>query len=148
MIGGSGGNRVRLAADLFDRGKCVLPALPDPDVEAGWVEPHVRAHDPREKDVADLVVDDVGPLHPALLHEDAAKAESGGNGRDLTRVVRLHPADRDERVAPLRERICGEVLELADLVAAVRQARVAVLPLRPDVDHTTQVLAQPLESMN
>src|SRR5207247_7053403 len=148
MVGRSGRNRVRLATNLLDRRKCILPALPDPDVEAGWVEPHVRTHDPREEDVADLVVDDVGPVHPVLLHEDAAKAESGRRGRDLTRVVRLHAADRHERVAPLREGICGEVLELPYLVAAVRQARVAVLPLRPDVDRTAQVLAQPLESMD
>ena len=83
-----------------------------------------------------------------LLHEDAAKAEAGRHGRDLTCVVRLDAADRDERVAPLRDRICREVLELAHLVAAVGQPGVAVLPLRPDVDRATQVLAQPLEPMD
>ena len=148
MVGGAGRNRIRLAAALLDRRECVLPAPPDPDVEAGRVEPHVRTHDPREEDVADLVVDDVRPFHPALLHEDATKAKPCRDGRDLTGVVRLHAADRDERVAPLREGVGGEVLELAHLVAAVRQARVAVLSLRPDVDGATEMLAQPLESMD
>jgi hypothetical protein len=63
-------------------------------------------------------------------------------------VVRLHAADRDERVAPLRERVRGEVLELAHLVAAVREARVTVLALRPDVDAAAEVLAQALEPMD
>jgi hypothetical protein len=63
-------------------------------------------------------------------------------------VVRLHTADRDKRVAPLRDGVCGEVLELAHLVAAVRQTRVAVLPLRPDLDRATEMLTQPLESMD
>jgi hypothetical protein len=148
VVGAAGRNRVWLAAALLDRRECVLPALPDPDVEARRVEPHVRTHDPREEDVADLVVDDVRPLDPVLLHEDATKAESRGDGRDLTCVVRLHAADRDIRVAPLREGICGEVLELAHLVAAVRKPRVAVLPLRPDVDIATEMLAQPLQSMD
>ena len=112
------------------------------------VEPHVRAHDPREEDVADLVVDGVGPLDPVLLHEDAAEAEPRGDGRDLAGVVRLHAADRDERVAALRECVGGEVLELAHLVAAVGQARVAVLALGPDLDRAAEVLAQPLQPVD
>ena len=148
VVGGAGRNRIRLAARLLDRRERVLPAPSDPDVEAGRVEPHVRTHDPREEDVADLVVDDVRPVHPVLLHEDAPKAEPCRDGRDLTGVVRLHAADRDERVAPLRERVRGEVLELAHLVAAVGQARVAVLPLRPELDRAAEMLAQPLEPMD
>jgi hypothetical protein len=57
-------------------------------------------------------------------------------------------ADRDERVAPLREGVSGEVFELAHLVAAVREARVAVFPLRPDVDRVAEMLAQSRESMH
>jgi hypothetical protein len=63
-------------------------------------------------------------------------------------VVRLHTADRDERVAPLREGVRSEVLELAHLVAAVRKTRVAVLALRPDVDVAAEVLTEPLETMD
>jgi len=36
-------------------------------------------------------------------------------------VVRLDPADRNERVAALREGVCHQVLELAGLVAAERE---------------------------
>ena len=71
-----------------------------------------------------------------------------GDRRDLARVVRLHAADRDERVAALRERVGREVLELARLVAAVREAAVAVLALRPDLDASAEVLAQPLEPVH
>ena len=48
--------------DLVER---LLPAAPEADVEAGVVEPHVGAHDPRQQDVADPVVDGVGPVDPA-----------------------------------------------------------------------------------
>jgi hypothetical protein len=63
-------------------------------------------------------------------------------------VVRLHAPDRDERVAPLRQRVRGKVFELAHLVAAVRKAGVAVLALRPDVDLAAEVLAQALETVD
>ena len=70
------------------------------------------------------------------------------DGRDLARVVRLDAADRDERVAALRERVGGEVLELAHLVAAVGEPGVAVLALGPDLDPAAEVLAQPLEPVD
>src|SRR5207302_6947307 len=67
---------------------------------------------------------------------------------DLTRVVRLHAAYRHERVAALRERFGGEVLELARLVAAVRESGVAVVPFRPDLDAAAELLTQPFETMH
>ena len=33
-----------------DRRECVLPVSPDPDFEAGRVEPNVRTHGPREEE--------------------------------------------------------------------------------------------------
>jgi len=83
-----------------------------------------------------------------LLDEDAAEPEAGGDRSDLARVVRLDTADRDQRVAALRERVGGEVLQLARLVASVGETRVAVLPLRPDLDAAAEVLAQPLEAVD
>ena len=79
-----------------------------------------------------------------LLHEHATKPEAGGDGRDLPRVVRLDAADRDERVASLREGVRGQVLELARLVAAVGEPGVAVLALRPQLDPTTEMLLEAL----
>ena len=148
VVGCAGRDRVRLAPTLLDVGERLLPARPDPDVEAARVEPHVRAHDPRQEDVPDLVVDGVRPLDPVLLHEDAAEPEVRRDGCDLARVVRLHAADRDERVAALRERVGGEVLELAHLVAAVREAGVAVLALHPDVDRAPELLGEPSQRMH
>ena len=43
---------------------------------------------------------------------------------------------------PARERVRGEVLELAHLVAAVREPGVAVLALGPDLDPAAEVLAR------
>ena len=83
-----------------------------------------------------------------LLHQDTTEPELRGDSGDLPRVVRLHAADRDERVAALRERVSDQVLQLPRLVAAVREARVAVLALRPDLDLAAEVLAQPLEPMH
>src|SRR5205807_5996694 len=53
MVGRTGGDRVRLAATLLDLGERLLPARPKADVEAGAIEAHVGAHDPREQDVPD-----------------------------------------------------------------------------------------------
>ena len=63
-------------------------------------------------------------------------------------MVRLDAADRDERVAALRERVGSEVLELPDLVAAVCQARVAIVALRPDLNPSTQILLEPFEPVD
>ena len=144
----AGGDRVRLSTALLDGRERVLPALADPDVESSRIEPHVGAHDPREEDVADLVVDGVGPLDPVLLDEHAAQAETRGDRRDLARVVGLHATDRHERVAALREGLGHEVLELADLVAPVGEARVAVLALGPDLHLASEVLLEALEPMD
>src|SRR5579885_536174 len=141
-------DRVGRSAGGAHRVERLLPARPERDVEARVDEAHIGAHQPREEDVADLVVDRVGPVDPMLLHEHALQAEPRGDSRDLSRVVRLHAADRDERVAALRQRVRGEVLELAYLVAAERQTGVAILALRPDVDATAEVLAEPLETVH
>src|SRR5262249_53473223 len=85
---------------------------------------------------------------PVLLHEHAAEPEVRGDGGDLARVVRLDAADRDERVAAGGERVGDEVLELAHLVAAVREPRVAVVALRPELDLAAEVRAQPLEPVD
>ena len=142
VVGGAGRDRVRLAAALADVVERLFPALAEPDVEARVGQPHVGAHDPREEDVADLLVAGVVPVDPVLLHEHAGEAEVRRDRRDLARVVRLDAADRDERVAALRERVGSEVLELAHLVAAVGEAGVAVLALGPDLDLAAEVLAR------
>ena len=96
--------------------RSALPGASDADVEGGRVQPHVRAHDPRQEDVADLVVDGVVPIDPLLLDEATFEAELRCDGRDLAGVVRLDPADRDQRVGSLRECVGDKVLKLADLV--------------------------------
>ena len=58
-------DRVRRAAGRLDVGDRLLPALLEADPEPGRVEPHVGAHEAAELDVADAVVDDVGPVDPA-----------------------------------------------------------------------------------
>ena len=70
----AGRDRVRRAAGGLDVGERLLPALLEADPEPGPHEAHVGAHDPAELDVAHAVVDDVGPVDPALLHEHAAHA--------------------------------------------------------------------------
>ncbi len=122
MVGASRRDCVRPAASLGDGRERFLEARPEADIETGCDEPHVRAHDPREEDVPDTVVDDVRPVDPVLADDDAAEPESSGGGRNLAGVVRLDAADRDERVAALRECVGGEVLELPHLVAPVRQS--------------------------
>ena len=90
----------------------------------------------------------VWPIDPVLLHGDRPQTEVRGHAGHRPGVVRLHSADRHERVAALGERVGHQVLELAHLVAAEGDARVAVLALRPDLDLTAQVLAQAAERMD
>jgi glucose-6-phosphate 1-dehydrogenase len=62
-------------------------------------------------------------------------------------VVRLHAADRDERVGALRDGVRDEVLELAGLVAAECEPGVAVVALRPE-RRTAELRRQPLQPVD
>ena len=73
--------------------------------------------------------------------------EVRGDGGDLPGVVGLVAADGDERVGAAGEGVGDDVLQLADLVAAVGQAAVDVLALGPDLG-AAQVLGQPLQVLD
>ena len=58
MVGGAGRDRVRrTAARARTSSSACLPAVLEPDAETGLDQLDVRAHDPRQQDVADPVVD-------------------------------------------------------------------------------------------
>ena len=107
----------------------------------------IGAHEAAQLNVADAVVHDIGPVDPAFLDEHTAHAGASRRGGDLARVVGLHAADRHQRVAALRERVGDEVLQLAQLVAAVCEAAVAVVALGPERS-SAQVRGQPLEPVH
>src|SRR6185369_3710033 len=100
------------------------------------------------QDVADTVIDTVVPVDPAFLHQTAFHAELGGHGCDLARVVGLHPADGDQRVAILRDRFRHQIFELAHLVAAEGEAGIAILALGPDLDPPAEMVAEPLQLLD
>ncbi len=146
--GGAGGNGVRLAArrlDLVDR---LLPALADADVEAVVDQPHVGAHDAREHDVADPVIDGVLVRHPGFLHQAALHADLGRDGGDHPGVVGLHAANRDQRVGVGGDCVRDDVFELAQLVATIGEAGIAVLALGIDIDIAAKMLRQPLQLLD
>src|SRR5215210_9417656 len=147
VIRGARRDRVGLLAGGLDVRQSPLPALLEADAEVRFHQAHVGAHDPAELDVADPIVDHVGPVHPALLHEDTFHACPGGSGGDLAGVVGLHPAYGDERVATLGEGVGAEVLELAGLIAPVGEAGVAVVALGPE-RRPAQMRGQPLEAVH
>jgi hypothetical protein len=147
VVGRAGRDRVGGTAGSDDLGEGRLPALLEPDAETGLHQPHVGPGQPADQDVADLVVDAVRPVHPALLHEHTLQTRRGGDGRDLPGVVGLDAADRHQRVGTLRERVGDQVFQLAGLVAAVCDAGVAVLPLRPDLG-TAQMAGQPVQPVH
>ena len=105
VVGGAGRDRVGRAAGPLDVVERPLPAVLELDAEPGRVEPDVGAHDPGQQDVADLVVDRIGPVDPALLHQHGLQAELGRDGGDLPGVVGLHAADRHQGVGALGERV-------------------------------------------
>src|SRR5215207_5919048 len=117
MVRGPGGNGIGLAARGFNRLERVLPRVADSNVKASSVDTQITAHDAAELDVAHDFVARVVPLDPMLLHGDYIEAEVARDAGDGARVVRLDAADRDERVAALRQRVGRQVLQLAHLVA-------------------------------
>ena len=125
------------------RSQLSLKPMPKP----ARVEAHLGAHDARQHDVADPVVDRVRPVDPALLDEHGLEAELRGHRGDLAGVVGLVAADRHEGVGALREHVGDDVLELAGLVAAVRQPAVAVLALGPD-PRAAQVRGEPVQRVD
>jgi hypothetical protein len=147
MVGGAGRDRVRPPAGRFDLPQHLLPAFLEADPEPGAHQPDVGTGEPADQDVAHLVVDRIGPVDPAFLNEHALQADPGGHRGDLAGVVGLDTADRHERVTALGQGVGDEVLQLAGLVAAVGDARVAVLALGPD-RRTPQMLRQPVEPMH
>ena len=136
----------RAAAAPTSSSACSQLSL-NPMPKPARIQPDVRAHDPRQQDVADLVVDRVGPVDPALLDQDGLQPELRGDGGHLPGVVGLDAADRDQRVGTLGQRVGDEVLQLAGLVAAVGEAAVAVLALGPDRG-AAEVRAEPLQRMH
>src|SRR5277367_2020228 len=145
---GAGRDRVGLAAlglHVLDR---LLPALADPDVESIVDQLDVGAHDAAEHDVADAVVDGVLVGNPALLYEAALHSDFCRDRGDHARVVGLDAADRDQRVGVGGDGVRNDVLELAQLVAAVGQARVAVLAFGVELDAAAEMRGQALELLD
>ena len=121
---------------------------PDADVEAFVHQLDLRAHHPAEQDVSDAVVEDVVVRGPVLLDQAALHPEFGGDRRDLPRVVRLDSADRDQRVGAGSDGVGNDVFELPQLVAAEREARIAVLPLGVDLDRAAEMPGQAFQSFD
>jgi hypothetical protein len=71
---------------------------------------------------------------PFLLHQAAAHPKYRGNRGDLSRVIRLDVANRNQRITALRHRIRCEPFEFPYLVPAEREARGNVVTLGPDLD--------------
>ena len=147
MVRGARRDGVGRAAGLADLAQRLLPALLEADAEAGLDQAHVGAHDARQLDVADPVIDRIGPVDPALLDQDAAHAQVRGDRGDLAGVVGLDATDGHERVRTLRQRVRGEVLQLAHLVATKGEARVDVLALGPQ-GRATQMTREPLQGLD
>jgi hypothetical protein len=74
------------------------------DVEASRIEAHVGTHDPRQKDVADPLVDRVVPVDQLLMNEAALEPQLRGNRGHLARVMSRRPeaGDVDRTLPDLR----------------------------------------------
>src|SRR5690242_5822399 len=131
MVGSASRDGIWPTAGFFDLPQRLFPALLEADAEFSGYEPHVRPGQPADQDVADLVVDRIWPVHPAFLDEHALEAYPGRDRRDLAGVVGLHAADRNQRVAAFGQGIGDQVLQLARLITAVGDPRVAILALGP-----------------
>ncbi len=145
---GSRRDRIRLAAFGLHVRDRLFPTLPDTDVEPFVDHLDIGPHDPAQQDVADTVIDGVLMRHPAFLNQPAFHADFRRDSRHHARVVRLHPADRDQRIGVGGDRIGNDVFELAQLVAAESQSRITVLALGVEFDLAAQVCAEPLQLLD
>jgi hypothetical protein len=135
------------AAGRLHLAKRLLPAFLDADAELGANESDIGPDQSAGQDVADLVVNRVRPVDPALLDQHAPQTDARRHRGHLASVIGLHTTDRNQRVAALGERVGDQVLQLAGLVPAVGNAGVAVLPLGPEF-RAAQVGGQPLEPVH
>ena len=136
------GDRIGLCARRFDRFQGSPPTVPDADVESCGIRAETATQYPRELDVADLVMGRLGPVDPVLLDGDGTEAQVAGHACHLPGGVGLDPAYRLQGVAPLLRGVGDQVLQLADLVAAEGDARVAVPAPDPDLHPATERLAE------
>ena len=83
-----------------------------------------------------------------LLNENSLEPKLCSNGGNLTRVVRLHSADRHECVTALSEGVGRKVLKLSSLVSSERDARIHIFALRPQLNLSAKVIGEAVEAMN
>ena len=115
---GTGRDGIGLAALCLHILQRLFPALADADVEARVNQVRMGAHDARQQDVADPIVDGIFVRHPAFLDQVALHPDLGRHCGHHARVIGLHAADRDQRVGIARDRVRHDVFKLAQLVAA------------------------------
>ena len=132
MVGRSRRNCVGVAAARHDILERLLPALLEADPEARRMEADLRTHEARHQDVPHPVIRDIGPVHPVFLDEDTSRSPACAATAATWRVWLDWTPPMETRVSHPGEGVRQQVLQLADLVAAERQAGVAVLALGPD----------------
>ena len=145
MHGSAGRDRIGLSALCFHVLNGLLPAAPDADIKTFVDHLHIGAHDAAQHDVADAVVDGVLVRHPAFLHQPALHADLGRDGGHHAGVIGLHAADRNQRIGIRSDRVGNDVFELAQLVAAEREPRIAVLALGVELDLAAEMAREPLQ---
>lgn len=100
-------------------------------VGAGRMIEHGGAEQRVELEIAAPVVR-VGPLGKSMLEQEfTLDAEAGGSSGGLPAVIALRRTDRQHDIGILLQRVGQEVLELANLVAADREAG-CVIAFHPD----------------
>ena len=140
-------NRIRLAAGAANFLHGELPAGTDADVEAGSVQAYIGTGMRDIWMLPTLVIHRVGVIDPVFLHQHTLHSQVGCDRGDLAGLVRLDTADGHQRVATLGERLGNQVLELACLVAAERQAAIAVLALGVELNLAAKLRAQSLQGL-
>ena len=149
MVGGAGGDRVRLAARRLDGLERGLPAVADADVEAGVVEADVAAHDPGQLDVAD---DARSPGRASRPSAPAPSPPSRPRWRATPVTARVWldctpPIDTSVS-QPWASASAARYSSLRTLLPPKAMPRVAVLALGPDLDPAAEGGAEPGQRMD
>src|ERR1700687_459232 len=86
--------------------------------------------------------------HPAFLYQPAFHSDFRGDRGNHARMVRLYSPDRDQRVGVGSNRIGHNVFELAQLVAAESQPRMAILAFGVKLDLAAQMRAEAFQLLD
>ena len=131
----------------FDILDCLGPGLAKTNVEALVIQSHSSTKNAVEQNFARLVIVGFVSLHPAVLHQHGFEAKLGGNSGNLSGVVALNPANRQQGVTAELKCFGCEVFQLPGFISSARKPRIEVFAFGPNLYLPTKALGEAVPAL-